>query len=221
MKITTRQLRRIIAEEVSTSLREMRGEGDTIDLEGLLIQLTQALEDLPLGEASATDIGTLLAKLEGPVVLDVVAGDIDTEDAHAAVVAALQGLIAARDSALEAIDGLMAVLPADSAPPEDDDMGRLGMYDAEAIETAKAGVRSAAEEEDVEAAVTAAGELRMRIYEDALDGDAEGDEEEASLMAAAAMVQFWGEMAAEPGMRNFATRAAGEFSEAWRRRPRG
>ena len=100
-------------------------------------------------------------------------------------------------------------------------MGRLGMYDAEAIETAKAGVRSAAEEEDVEAAVTAAGELRMRIYEDALDGDAEGDEEEASLMAAAAMVQFWGEMAAEPGMRNFATRAAGEFSEAWRRRPRG
>lgn len=106
MKLTTRQLRQIIAEETSRAMTEMRGEGDTVDLEGLLIQLTEALEDLPLGEASASDIGTLLAKLEGPVVLDAVAGDIDTEDAHAAVVAALRGLIAARDAALEALDAM-------------------------------------------------------------------------------------------------------------------
>jgi len=106
MKLTTRQLRQIIAEETSRALAEMRGEGDTVDLEGLLIQLTETLEDLPLGEASATDIGTLLAKLEGPVVLDAVAGDIDTEDAHAGVVAALRSLIAARDAALEAIDAM-------------------------------------------------------------------------------------------------------------------
>lgn len=106
MKLTATQLRQIIAEETSRALTEMRGEGDTIDLEGLLIQLSEALEDLPLGEAAATDIGTLLAKLEGPVVADAVAGDVDTEDAHAGVVAALRGLMAARDTALDAIDAL-------------------------------------------------------------------------------------------------------------------
>ena len=106
MRLTLKGLRGIIAEETRRALREMEGEGDTFDLEGLLIQLTGALKGLPFGEAAATDIGTLLAKLEGPVVLDAVAGDIDTEDAHAAVVAALRGLIAARDSALEAIDAM-------------------------------------------------------------------------------------------------------------------
>ena len=104
MKITTRQLRRIIAEEVSATLREMRGEPLGFD-PGLTIQQVNDFLDELGGEFPRESESKMLSswreQLSAPYFIEAIAGDPELE--------------AARLEALERLDDFFGD---DSSPPE-------------------------------------------------------------------------------------------------------
>lgn len=113
MKITTRQLREIIKEETEAVMAGgVAPPGEVFDWDVLVDQIADALEALPVGDGSALDLGTLAAKLSGPVAEEsAAAGGVDVEDAYDRLRGALAQVISAVEDARDAAAGLRMVLP--------------------------------------------------------------------------------------------------------------
>ena len=108
MKITTRQLRRIIAEEVSATLREMRGEPLGFDPGLTIQQVNDKLDELTDAfstESERSMLSSWQEQLSAPYFIEAIAGDPELE--------------AARLEALERLDDFFGD-DAYASPPEDD-----------------------------------------------------------------------------------------------------
>ena len=108
MKITTRQLRRIIAEEVSATLREMRGEPLSFDPGATIQQVNDKLDELTDAfstESERSMLSSWQEQLSAPYFIEAIAGDPELE--------------AARLEALERLDDFFGD-DAYASPPEDD-----------------------------------------------------------------------------------------------------
>ena len=127
MKITTRQLRRIIAEEVSATLREMRGEPLGFDPGLTIQQVNDKLDELTDAfstESERSMLSSWQEQLSAPYFIEAIAGDPELE--------------AARLEALERLDDFFgddayASPPEDDASPPEDDASPPEGADAELL----------------------------------------------------------------------------------------
>ena len=144
MKITTRQLRRIIAEEVSATLREMRGEPLGFDPGLTIQQVNDKLDELTDAfstESERSMLSSWQEQLSAPYFIEAIAGDPELE--------------AARLEALERLDDFFGD---DSSPPEGADAELLLGEIRDAIEGLEYGATEVTVEAFLNKVLTAVSE---------------------------------------------------------------